>query len=45
MKGDESEPDCARDEAKEKSIFWYADNIDNEVTPEVYDCCSLIPSQ
>ncbi|KAE9372371.1 hypothetical protein N431DRAFT_504810 [Stipitochalara longipes BDJ] len=34
MKGDESEPDCAREEAKGKNIFWYSENIDKEVTPE-----------
>jgi hypothetical protein len=35
MNGDESEPDYARDETKDTSIFRYYDNIDNEVTPEV----------
>ncbi len=33
--GKESEPDYALNETKDKSIFYYYDNIDDEVTPEV----------
>jgi hypothetical protein len=35
MAGNESEPNYPH-EKDGKSIFWYYDNIDDEITPEVY---------
>ncbi|PMD59084.1 uncharacterized protein K444DRAFT_423363 [Hyaloscypha bicolor E] len=43
MKGDESEPDYARGEKKDTSIFRYYDNIDNEVTLEACNRWLFLP--
>jgi hypothetical protein len=43
MNGDESEPDYARDETKDTSIFRYYDNIDNDVIPEVWNKWLFLP--
>jgi hypothetical protein len=35
MAGTESEPNYPHEEEEGKKVFWYYDNIDEEVTPEV----------